>query len=304
MKISLKLIASLSILAVSQSLFAWSIFGSGSSPESQFKSADKLLEKADTAFYDGNYEPASNGYERAIIKYSAIEKEAPSYNDGLASIRIAYCREQIIACGALMQGTPPVEEAAPEAPKTFGTEPTSAKDAFEDTETAEVTPPAASPDTPAYDPREFPHDFIEARTLIEQNRYSEAIEILVELVKFDPKNRKVRMLLATAYLNVGKFDLAIASLEDLRGRQEDLPLLLLLSGAYTSAGQHVNALLALDAAIKIAPARPEPYMNMAWLTLISNPDKTKDILDAAASYYQQALKRGAPRDKEFEATLQ
>ncbi len=296
-------------VTLSGNLMAWSLFGSGSTSEGRFKSADKLLEKADVAFYNADYLGASNGYERASEKYSSINRDDPGFQNGIADIRLSYCASQIIQCGNML-----VAEAGGNAdgdadkkpvngdkktPATYGTEPVTAKEAFADGFEEMPENPADATEE-AYNPEDFKFDFSEARILTEQGRASEAVEILVRLLKFSPQDRKVRILLAAAYLKSGQGDLAIASLEDLRGKQEDLPVLLLISGAYVVEGRYSDAMLALDSAVRIAPANPAPYMNLAWLTLVSG-NKNDASLSAAMSYYKQALKRGGMRDKKFEA---
>lgn len=327
---------------------AWSLFGSSASNAAgRLKSADRLLEKADAAFEEGNVEAAARGYAHALDKYRVINSNYPEFNDGIAAIRIEYCEGQLAECGETQAHNPlgtKVDTSDAEAPdsgksavaasvpnvqnsnakqtspttaaasssdaasRNSGTDSDKAADAFRTItgETAPATPAADNADDPAtqvaYNPRYFAYDFGEARELIEKGQHDDAIEILLPMVKFDPDNRQLRMLLATARIGAGQPELAIATLEDLRGRREDLPLLLLIAGAYTSAGRYPDALLALDTAAKLAPGEPDAFSNLAWLTLLMEGD-TAESREIAGNYYRQSLKRGAARNLAIEAAL-
>lgn len=299
---------------------AWSLFGS-TSPESLMKSADKLLAKADAALEEGNYAQASNGFVRAMGKYRAVENANPEFGDGIASIRVAYCREQLAQCGGdfgdvAEPGGESTGDAAPGAVAVADAS-AAAQPVADGQSAAEAFKAAAGEDDggeegeddgdeepvpESYDPRNFVYDFNEARELLDNGKVAEAIQILVPMVRYDSGNRQVRMLMAAARLRAGQNDLAIATLEDLRGKREDLPLLLLISAAYTSAGRYPEALLSLDAAVKLAPAEPDAYMNLAQLTLVMDGTKP-DAVALAGNYYRQALKRGAARNPTLEALV-
>lgn len=277
---------------------AWSIFGSSEgNTQSRLKAADKLLEKADNAFVEELYDIASNGYVRAMERYRAIERDDPEYQDGLPSIRVAYCMQQLSQYG---NKTP--NDAV------NGADNNSAKSAFlkstdSDDDNSSTDNDVEEESSFHYEERYFNFDFAEAKDLLKQNRPREAIEVLVPMMNFDPGNRQVRMLLAIAMLKTGQPDRAIAALEDLRGRKEDLPLLLLISAAYTSSGRYPDALLSLDEAIKLAPADPDAYTNLAWLTLIMN-NNNPEAKSVAKNYYTQSLKRGGQKDLKLEQIIQ
>ncbi len=165
---------------------------------------------------------------------------------------------------------------------------------------AEAEAPAP-PAKPVYDARNFKHDFAEARTMVEDGNLSEAARILIPMLRHDPANRQVRLLIAIVRTRQGRCDEAIVALEDLRGIREDLPVLLALAGAYTGASRYHDALLALDSAVKLNPADPNAYLNLAWLTIVMPTEA--DTLRNAEIYYRQAIRRGAPRDRTLEARI-
>ena len=161
--------------------------------------------------------------------------------------------------------------------------------------------PPQPPPKPPYDPRNFAHDFAEARMLMEDGNLSEAAAVLIPMLRHDPANRQVRLLLAIVRTRQSRYDEAIVALEDLRGIREDMPILLALSGAYMGAVRYHDALLALDRAVRLNPADPNPYLNLAWLTLVMPQDS--DTLKNAEIYYRQAIKRGAARDRALESRI-
>lgn len=302
--LQLVLVVSFSIISLDAQ--AWALFGSSGTSKGRLKSADILLEKADAALANNNYEAATNGYLRALERYQSIIADDPDFQDGLASIRAKYCNDQIERCVLTVNGLMPPSRNG--EPVTFGNEETSAEAAFkrlsgEEPQAELEVEKKAEPEAPKYDARNFVHDFNEARALVERGATSAAISILIPMINHDPANRQVRMLLAAARIKAGQHDQAIAALEDLRGRSEDLPLLLLISGAYTAAGRYPDAMLSLDSAIRLAPADPDAYMNLAWLTIVMDAKKTKASKDVANNYYREALKRGAKRDAALERVV-
>ena len=162
-------------------------------------------------------------------------------------------------------------------------------------------PQAAPPPKPPYDPRNFTHDFAEARMLMEDGNLSEAAAVLIPMLRHDPANRQVRLLLAIVRTRQSRYDEAIVALEDLRGIREDMPILLALSGAYMGAIRYHDALLTLDRAVRLNPADPNPYLNLAWLTLVMPQEP--DTLKNAEIYYRQAVRRGATRDRALETRI-
>ncbi len=155
---------------------------------------------------------------------------------------------------------------------------------------------------PAYDPRNFVHDYNEARDLLESGKAAEAASLVIPLLRHDPGNRSVRILLALIRTRQGRCEEAIVALENLRGRRDDLALLLALSAAYTGAGRYHDALLALDSAMRLSPSDPAAYLNSAWLTLIM-PSSGPNTLKHAEAYYRMAIARGAARDRALERRL-
>ena len=316
------LVAGLSLQAC-----AWTIFGSKEDAlADRLRAGDKLMLKADEAYKEGKPSRAGAYYDRALRKYETLMEADPGFMDGIAAIRIAYCARQYtnaleaVAAAKAAEAAgeaevskhqaaqPPQPQAAqPPQPQAAQAAQPQAAQAAQPQAAQPPQPPAQPPQPPAqppkppYDPRNFTHDFAEAKTMLEDGNLSEAAAILIPMLRHDPSNRQVRLLVAIVRTRQGRCDEAIVALEDLRGIREDLPVLLALSGAYMGASRYHDALLALDSAVKLSPSDPNAYMNLAWLTLVMPTDA--DTLKNAEIYYRQAIRRGAPRDRSLEARI-
>lgn len=284
---------------------AWSLFGSKEGAlRNRLSSADKLMARADAAYEAGDMARASALYNRALGLYGQVNTADATFMEGIAAHRITYCASQYTNAMAAVElrDDPNAQDAEDEGDDEEeddeeGEEPAPLRNA----PSAQPVEPRDDPSRVEYDMRNYAHDMSEAKMLIEDGNLSAAASILIPILRHDPTDREVRLLIAVVRTRQGRFDEAIVALEDMRGRREDLPVLLALSGAYAGAGRHHDALLALDGAIKLAPSDPNAYMNLAWLTLAMPSDA--DTLKTAETYYRQAIKRGAARDRALESRI-
>jgi tetratricopeptide (TPR) repeat protein len=300
---------------------AWTLFGSKEDAlADKLRSGDKYLQKADAAYEGGKMSNAGKYYGRAIQKYEEIKETDPTFMDGIAGIRLDYCAKQytnaleaasaaeagaadgaeVGAAGAAEVGAAGAAEASKHQAAQVAATSDGAAAATSGDEVAQPQVPAPPP-RPPYDPRNFTHDFAEARMLMEDGNLSEAAAVLIPMLRHDPSNRQVRLLLAIVRTRQSRYDEAIVALEDLRGIREDMPILLALSGAYMGAVRYHDALLTLDRAVRLNPADPNPYINLAWLTLVMPQEA--DTLKNAEIYYRQAVRRGAARDRALETRI-
>ena len=278
------------------------------------------LQEADPTYMEGiagirlnycakQYTNALEAIEAALEAANAAEAEAPDGAEvaaaGAAEVAAANAAEvskhqaaQAAQPQAAQAAQPPAAQAA-QPPAAQAAQPQAAQAA--QPPSGEAAAQAAPPPKPPYDPRNFAHDFAEARMLMEDGNLSEAAAVLIPMLRHDPSNRQVRLLLAIVRTRQSRYDEAIVALEDLRGIREDMPILLALSGAYMGAVRYHDALLALDRAVRLNPADPNPYLNLAWLTLVMPQDS--DTLKNAEIYYRQAVKRGAARDRALESRI-
>ena len=164
---------------------------------------------------------------------------------------------------------------------------------------AEAAVPEPEPEPP--DPAVIAADLREAGKLLADEQLADATRLLVGVLRADPGNRSARLMIALVRARQGRYDEALVALEDLSGKNEDLPLLLALSAAYCGAERFFDAMLVLDKAIKLAPADPRAYLNLAWLHLAMDAGET-GRRDAEA-YYRRAIRLGARRDRALEVKL-
>ena len=290
--------------------------------ERQLQRADRMLTRADSAYAGGNPDQARALYENALKQYRDLNQTAPDLRDGLPRYRVTYCEEQlqrisqklvadagtvftqVMAAGetnsaAVPPGAgPAVAEGWVPALKVVGEQNGATLAAAES-----PAVPAAEPkaELPPVDPEQLQDDLREARILLEDGQLADAAGLLVKVLREDPGNRSARMLIAIARARQGRYDEALVALEDLPGRNGDLPLLLALAGIYCGAGRHFDAMLLLDQAIELAPRQPQAYHNLAWLHLVMN-DSAAGRRDAEA-YYRRAVGLGTRRDRALEFRL-
>ncbi len=136
--------------------------------------------------------------------------------------------------------------------------------------------------------------------MLAMEKFDEAERSLIRVLRVDPSNFKGRYLLALVHARQNKLTDSQIIIEDLVADYADNEsVLLLASGLYTALQRYPRAMATLDRALKLAPKRPEGYLNMAWLLLQMNPGK----LDDPEMYYRRSVELGGQRDFELEQRL-
>lgn len=151
--------------------------------------------------------------------------------------------------------------------------------------------PAHAQSDATTDPREFSEaarkvyaeGLKEARTLIGEKKYAEAIEILDKLGTDRPREPQARFLKGIALADSGKTDAAIAQFRSVLGDYPELPephnnLAVL----YAQKGEYALAREELEAAISVAPDYAIAYENLGDI-----------YARLAAVNYEKALARDA-----------
>lgn len=269
----------LAILATASVASASFLFSSSSSKAADlFRAGDKYMERADVQADENATEKALDLYGKAMAAFEKSLEADPDYLDGIASVRIDYCKGVI----AKLNGETTEEEPEDDEEAVAIAE--------EEETQYKVTP------------EELAHEIAEARTQIARGKLVDASATLLPLLRAEPENRTVRTLISIVRTRQGRYDEAIVALEDLRGKGDDMSILLALSAAYVGNGRYNDALLCLDSALRISKEDPAPYMNLACLTyLMSKGDAT--ALKNAETYYRAAIKRGAKRDSSLESKI-
>ena len=139
-----------------------------------------------------------------------------------------------------------------------------------------------------------------AGDMLDAENFDEVEKALINVLRAEPSNFKARYMMALARMRQGKFADAQIVMEDLLedyGRNEGV--LLLAAGLYAATQQYAKAMTMLDKTLKLAPSRPEGYLNMAWLLLEMNPRELND----PEMYYRRSVELGGARDGELEKRL-
>lgn len=283
--------------------YGWTFLPTAKSrAEGSFRQADKLLARADSLYEGGNPGQALPFYKRALARFEKLQEETPELHEGMPQYRVVYCQTQIASITGKLQDSgllaveaaKEVVEESPAAPSRAASEdPPERVPATEETSEPE---PESGPDAEL-----IAADLQRARKLLDSGQAGSASRLLVAVVKEDPANPVARFLLALARVQQSRYDEALAAVEDLEGRNESLPLLLLLAAAHCGQESYFDAMLLLDRAITLAPKDPRAYYNLAWLQLAQG--QGTEAFRNAEAYYRQAIRLGGKRDKAIELKL-
>ncbi|MFO7936937.1 MAG: tetratricopeptide repeat protein [Kiritimatiellia bacterium] len=139
-----------------------------------------------------------------------------------------------------------------------------------------------------------------AADMLEAGRQDEAEKSLIKVLRAYPDNFKARFMLTLLRIRNGQLRDAQIIMEGLlQDYSRNEGVLLLASGLYLATEQYADAMSALDRVLKIAPHRPESYLNMAWLLLKINPGELND----PEMYYRRSVELGGARDQQLERRL-
>ncbi len=135
-----------------------------------------------------------------------------------------------------------------------------------------------------YDSLDLMLDRIEVEALYGDE--AKAISQLKEIIKQNPREKRVYLLLAESYNRLGTTDIAIKQMQKaLEIDPGDYDLLLRLSKLYSNKGELSNAYLLLERAYKLRPYEISLLPRMAeYLTRSSNPDKAIKTLEKYLQY--------------------
>lgn len=139
-----------------------------------------------------------------------------------------------------------------------------------------------------------------AKDMFSVDKFEEAEKSLIRVLRKKPENFDARYLMALVALRQNKLIDAKVVIEGLLEDHGDHEgVLLLAAGLYAMTQQYAKAMTTLDKALKVAPKRPDGYLNMAWLLLEMNPEQLSD----PEMYYRRSVELGGQRDQELEKRL-
>jgi len=284
---------------------AWALFGFGNKSADHIgqavKRSGELAREAELVWLqDRDEKKALALYEEAIDLCLETEMAYPKGELGSIRFNRAYCETQIdrikfdAATGkqrsvaVMSSNKTPAPETAPTAP------------ARQDEPTREpIKAVVAATAPPNSDTKvDAAEEIAWARDMLDSDDVSESRTALQKVLRTAPHNREAQFLMAVVASKEGEFHDAVLILEDLQAEQPSDEGYLLLAGAYLGIGEAYRAMLELDKLLQRRPTHADALMNMAYLTLELS-GKTAE----AATYYQMAIKYGAPPDKNFAKRL-
>ncbi|MDA3927198.1 MAG: tetratricopeptide repeat protein [Kiritimatiellae bacterium] len=139
-----------------------------------------------------------------------------------------------------------------------------------------------------------------AKDMFSVNKFVEVEKPLILILREKPDHFEARYLMALTRIRQDKLIDAKVVIEDLlddHGQHEGV--LLMAAGLYAMTQQYAKAMTTLDKALKVAPNRPDGYLNMAWLLLEMNPKQLSD----PEMYYRRSVELGGKRDHELEKRI-
>ena len=274
--------------------------------------ANQLIAEAQDLYVDGEPKEAVELYRKAHEKLLEIEvahlAEASTPEFAPVRFRKALCEREInriLLEGAqtgsrtmTVTNTQELEkkrEARMKAAETDPAEVTPVKLGSKKGNDAAAADAAADvADGPVGDEMEW------AKDMIQFERFDEAEQSLLKVLRATPENREARFLMALSRVRQGRNADALVVLDGLLDDDpSDEAALLLAAGAYMAAGAYSKAIDVLDKAMKVNPKRPDALVNMAWLLLEMRPNDTSE----AEQYYRLAVKMGAARVRDLERRL-
>lgn len=241
----------------------------GSQPAGlQFHAAHRALKLADQAREQDNVKQAIKLYQEAMSEYARLSTAFPDWQPGVTRFRTAYCRDQLDALLSRFTGTP-----APTTPGTSGTR---------------ATPPPANQATAG------------VTRLLQEGRTDLATERLLAALRRNPDDRRVRLLLAAARCQEGKYGDAMYVLKQLvRERRDEVANHMALAAAYTGLGRLDDAIRSLNIVLSLDTHLAAAHYNMAQLHLATQPPSR----DGALHHYRRCLEEGGKPDPELNRHL-
>jgi tetratricopeptide (TPR) repeat protein len=296
--------------------------------EVQFSDALRVINMADAAARDGQFERALDLYREAYHAHTLLSEQFPQWNPDKVRSRTEHCVGRMNALSDVLDNKSEAAEASsgqdgatrPFAPPVDAN---SSKSATEESSSIpllikapsgmppeDVTAPAWVPDRAAEpevesrsDPEPPPSLSVikaTAKRRIESGAFEGARTILLEGMRIDPDDKTIRLFLGLVQCRVGRFEDAASLLRTLlEETPDDANAHLYLAGALTGLGQMDAAAKELRLAIRYEPQMHQAHFNLAQILLrINPPDGT-----AAREHYTLSMKYGGQPDPELAKRL-
>lgn len=254
--------------------------------EENKKTASEMLEfsysemvKGDLHRDSGNIKQALQSYKAAISGFIGVSQKNPELDSEVVRFRIAYCDNQI---ESLIQNDPSNGAARDNTGDESASSPTKP-----------VQPPGDERNART-------KRFRDIRKQIVSRQLTEARDALIDMIKKNPDDPEVRILMGIVQCMLGRFDDADNLMTTLLEERPEIDhAYVILSTAKMGKGDKESARRALEKAIALKTRIPEAYYNLTRIILDSKP---LDV-DAARMNYRKSLELGGQKDSELEYLL-
>ncbi len=140
----------------------------------------------------------------------------------------------------------------------------------------------------------------EARRQLTEGRAEDAPALLEEALDLVPGEPELMSLLASAYCQAGDYDAGIQVANGLlRDQPTNAAARVILATAYLGVGKIRQARKETEAALRYAPDLQQAHYNYAQILLMDRPPS----LQLAKDHYDRAIELGGEPDPQFEAAL-
>lgn len=230
----------------------------------QFEQAFRSLIQGDAARDAGDSATARDLYQKALADLRRLSKAYPDWDSGLTRFRIGYCEEQL---RRLKEGPDGLSRLAS--------------------------------GSRAGDPATAPARRAAADALL-QGQTDEARAVLLDALKKSPDDPSVRLMLALVRCQQGRFRDAVFLLDQVVAESPaDVNAHQVLGTAYVGLGKVDLATAEMAHAVELAPRDPFARRNLACVLLLADPPDAA----AAREQYAASLTLGGDEDLELEAQI-
>lgn len=227
----------------------------------------------------GNIEEAIKAYNAALSGFINVAQKNPELDTEVVRFRIAYCDNQMESL---------MTESRSDAAKNINTT---------STRPLRAPQPVQSPSDAA---QGSAIKLKEIKEQIIRRQLTEARDGLIAMMKKNPDDPEIRILMGIVQCMLGRFDDADNLMTTLIEEQPGIAhAYVILSTAKIGLGDAEAARGALEKAIDLKTHIPEAYYNMTRIILSTKPVNT----NSATALYRKSIELGGHKDSELEYLL-
>ncbi len=250
-----------------------------SSASALIDSSYSEMVRADLHRDGGDTQKALMGYRNALSGFARASERHPELDPEVVRFRMAYCDNQI--------------ESLMKAKGITGDKPANTPEARALQSSSPVQTAGATADGLSMQLRSV-------RDQIANRELTQARTSLITMMKQNPDDSEVRILMATVQCMLGRFDDADNMMTTLTDEQPKLSRAhAVLSTAKIGLGDIDEARKALSTSINLGSVSSEVYYNMTQIILATKPLN----VEAARESYRRSLKLGGQQDPDLDYLL-